>query len=381
MKKLILPTLLLAVLVLIGFRLHSELEPSNASSPAANGLSGRPAMLVGTAEARPHLFVSNLERLGELAPLASVDIMSRVSGRLREVLVERGDPVRMGQLLAVVEDDDLLRQIRRAEAAIAVTRASVSREVATYENLAVQVNRYKKLHAESLISIQELQDLESRLRVSAAQVELAKAQVDQTEASLSELKLQHEQTKVFSPLDGFVSTRFLYPGALVSTSVAIGRVIDVSRVKTLVPVTEGILSEVHVGLQADVKVDAFPSRQYRGQITRISPFLDPETRTADVEIEIDNPSQELKPGMFARVSIEARKPKPSLAINRSALLTRGSLQGVFLLDEELTTRFVPITVGRIQGDFVEVLEGLDEGTRVVTSGAQKLNEGDKVKIS
>ena len=381
MKKLILPTLLLAVLVLIGFRLHSELEPSNASSPAANGRSGRPAMLVGTAEAKPHLFVSNLERLGELAPLASVDVMSRVSGRLQEVLVERGDPVRMGQLLAVVEDDDLLRQIRRAEAAIAVTRASVNREVATYENLAVQVNRYKKLHAESLISIQELQDLESRLRVSAAQVELAKAQVDQTEASLSELKLQHEQTRVFSPLDGFVSTRFLYPGALVSPSVAIVRVIDVSRVKTLVPVTEDILSEVHVGLQADVKVDAFQNQGYRGQITRISPFLDPETRTADVEIEIDNPSQELKPGMFARVSIEARKPKPSLAIDRSALLTRGSLQGVFLLDEELITHFVPITVGRMQDDFVEVLEGLSEGTRVVTSGAQKLNEGDKVTIS
>lgn len=373
--------MLLAVLVLIGFRLHSELEPSNASSPAANGRSGRPAMLVGTAEARPHLFVSNLERLGELAPLASVDVMSRVSGRLQEVLVERGDPVRMGQLLAVVEDDDLLRQIRRAEAAIAVTRASVSREVATYENLAVQVNRYKKLHAESLISIQELQDLESRLRVSAAQVELAKAQVDQTEASLSELKLQHEQTRVFSPLDGFVSTRFLYPGALVSPSVAIVRVIDDSRVKTLVPVTEDILSEVHVGLQADVKVDAFQNQGYRGQITRISPFLDPETRTADVEIEIDNPSQELKPGMFARVSIEARKPKPSLAIDRSALLTRGSLQGVFLLDEELITHFVPITVGRMQDDFVEVLEGLSEGTRVVTSGAQKLNEGDKVTIS
>jgi Cu(I)/Ag(I) efflux system membrane fusion protein len=128
-------------------------------------------------------------------------------------------------------------------------------------------------------------------------------------------------------------------------------------------------------------VDAFPNQEYRGQITRISPFLDPETRTADVEIEVDNPSQELKPGMFARVSIEARKPKPSLAIDRSALLTRGSLQGVFLLDEGLITHFVPITVGRMQDDFVEVLDGLSEGTRVVTSGAQKLNEGDRVTIS
>jgi len=122
MKKLVLPLLLLAVLVLVGLRLYSELVQSNASTPAANGLSGRPAMLVGTADAGPHLFVSNLERLGELAPLASVDIMSRVSGRLQEVLVERGDPVRMGQLLAVVEDDDLLRQIRRAEAALRASR-------------------------------------------------------------------------------------------------------------------------------------------------------------------------------------------------------------------------------------------------------------------
>jgi Cu(I)/Ag(I) efflux system membrane fusion protein len=128
-------------------------------------------------------------------------------------------------------------------------------------------------------------------------------------------------------------------------------------------------------------VDAFPDRRFRGQITRISPFFDPDTRTTDVEIEVENTSGLLKPGMFARVSVETGTPQPSLAIPRSALLTRGTEKGVFLLDDATSTVFRRVRIGRIQDDFVEILEGLEEGTVVVTSGAQKLNEGDKVKIT
>ncbi len=365
----------------VGFRLYEELS-SGAASPAGGDPSmARSVMLVEMAEAQNHTFQSSLEILGELRPLASVDVMSRVSGRLRELSVERGDRVKKGQLLAVVDDEDILQQIRRAEASISVAEAGVSREQASTDNLEIQVRRYQRLHSESLISTQELEDIESRFRVAKAQLELAKAQVEQARASLRELRIQQEQTRVYSPLNGFTGSRYLDPGALVSPSVPIVSVIDMSRVKTVVPIAEGLLSRVSVGQAGEVTVDAYPDRQYRGRVTRISPFLNPDTRSADVEIEIANEREELRPGMFARVAIESGQPQLSLAIPRSALLTRGTEKGVFLLSPDLVTHYQPIQIGRIQGEYVEVLGGLEPGTRVVTSGAQKLNEGDKVKLS
>jgi RND family efflux transporter MFP subunit len=380
MKKIILIIALAAILGLVGVRLYDELAPGASSSSNTPDLPQRPTMLVETANAQPHLFHSRLEILGELLPWASVNVMSKISGRLEKVLVERGDPVRQGQLLAVVDDEGLQQLIRRAEASIGVARAAVNREQASFENLEVQVERYRQLHAESLISIQELQDLESRLRAATAQVALAEAQVAQAEASLNDLKVQQGYSKVHSPLAGFTGTRFLDPGALVNPNLPIVSVIDVSRLKTVVPVPEVAIKDVRIGLSAEVTVDAYSGRKYFGRITRISPLLDSDTRTGDIEIVINNQSGELKPGMLARVSIEASQPQSVLAIPRGALLTRGFDKGVFVLTDELTTHYRSIRIGRIQGDQVEVLEGLEPDTPVVASGAQKLNEGDKVRL-
>jgi len=146
-------------------------------------------------------------------------------------------------------------------------------------------------------------------------------------------------------------------------------------------VPERALPSLRAGLPSTIGVDAVPGRSYRGSITRLSPFLNPETRTADIEIEIPNPEQTLKPGMFARVHIDVNTSQESLAVPRAALLTRGDQKGVYLLTPDLRTVFQPVGAGRVQGDYVEILDGLSAGMRVVTTGAQSLNEGDTVKVS
>ncbi|MBI4456438.1 MAG: efflux RND transporter periplasmic adaptor subunit [Acidobacteria bacterium] len=383
-RKLVLILIAGVFVSLLGFRLYQEWSEDDRvganTRVAARPGGGSPSLLVETATVQPHIFESKLEVMGELKPQAAVEVMSRISGRLQQVLVDRGQSVHMGELLAVVEDADLQQQIRRAQAAIAVAHAAESRETATYENLQAQLQRYRKLHEESLISIQDLQDLESRSRVAHSQVELAAAQVEQAEASLHELKIQQEQTRIYSPLSGAVGTRYLEPGALVSPGVAILSILNLDRVKTVVPVIESSLHAVRRGQPAEVVVDADPSRIYRGTVTRISPFLNPETRSADIEIEIPNVEWRLKPGMFARVRIDVNVSQQALAIPRSALLTRGSEKGVYLLSERMAAVFQPIQTGQIQGDFVEVLSGLETNTRIITTGAQNVNEGDQVRL-
>ena len=398
MKKLLLGLTVAVFLSFLGLRLYQELSVEGAAGPGSGGPGGnyaggpmgfeggrgpgaRPVLLTETAAAAPYQFAGSLEVLGELQPQAEVEVMSRISGRLQQVFGDTGQPVLKGDLLAVVDDVDLQQQIRRAEASIAVARAGVNREEVTYRNLLVQVRRYQNLHEEALISTQELEDIESRLGVSEAQLELARAQVVQAEASLEELKTQQEQTRVYSPLTGFVGARHLDPGALVSGSVPIFSVLNVDRVKTIVPIAEHDLSRVRPGLEARVTVDAYPGRVHEGTITRISPSLNSETRTADVEIEIDNSDHALKPGMFARVRISSAADRTALGVPRSALLTQGGQQGVYLLSEGMTVTFNPIRVGRVTGEMVEVISGLEEGTEVVTSGAQSLNEGDLVQLA
>ena len=385
MKKFLLIIVVGVFLSALGFRLYQELgggEVAAGGRPPGSGRpsgGGRPPMLVDTAQVEPHQFETTLEVLGELKPQAEVNVMSRISGRLQQVLVDRGDPVQEGQLLAVVDDIELRQQIIRSEAATAVARAGVNREEATYRNLLLQVKRFQDLHEEALISTQELEDLESRLFVAEAQRELAKAQVQQAEASLRELGIQQEQTRIYSPLNGFVGTRYLDPGALVSPSVSILSVLDVDRVKTVVPVVESAIQRVRVGLPAEIIVDAYPDRIYEGTVTRITPFLNPETRSVDVEIEIANSDNTLKPGMFARVKIDAKITRDALSIPRSALLTRGSQKGVYLLTEDMAAVFQVIEIGQIKGNVVEVVEGLEEGVEVVNAGASNLNEGDRVR--
>ena len=379
MKKLIFAVVMLGLLSLLGLRVYQELSARAAADQDSRGRRGGPAQLVGTATAEPYTFETNLEVLGELRPLAVVEVMSRISGRLREVLVDRGEPVREEQLLAVVDDADLLQQIERAEAAVAVANAAVLRESASHDNLEAQVARFRDLYEESLIAKQDLENLVSRSRVSEAQMELARAQVRQAEASLSEYRIQHDRTRIYSPLTGFVGFRHLEPGALVSPSVPIVSVLDLARVKTVVPVSEGAIDRIRVGLPSEVTVDAYPDRTYRGTITRVSPFLNPETRSADIEIEIANRDGSLKPGMFARVRIDARIARTVLAIPRAALLTRGERKGVFFITKDQSTAFQEIQIGRIEGEVVEVLGGLQEGAQVVTTGAQNLNDGDKVR--
>ena len=199
------------------------------TSPAA-GPFGRggpfggeaPSLLVDMAEVQTHRFETTLEILGELEPQAEGG--RDVSGQ-RSSAAGFGGARRGGSrkdscwpwwtMLTCSSRPTVPRRL------LPLHRAGVSREQATSRNLLIQVERYRDLHREALISTQEMEELESRVSVAQAQLELAMAQVQQAEASLNELRVQQEQTQIYSPLEGFVGTRYLDPGALVSPSVSI----------------------------------------------------------------------------------------------------------------------------------------------------------------
>lgn len=375
-KKLILFLLATALAVFVSYRVAEALKNRDNAGPGAS--RGRPAVTVQAVTVESHTFNESVDLMGELRPQARVDILPRTSGRLRSVLVEKGDRVARGRLLAEIDDEELQQQAVRGEATLRVAEATLRQQETNLQHLMAQQARLEQLYDAQLISLQDVEDVRTRVEAARAQKELAEAQISQVRAEMAETKIQLEQTRLYSPLSGFVGERFLDPGAMVSASTPILTVIDLSQLKTVAGAPENQLRHLRPGLKGRVMVDAYPDERFDGIISRISPLLDPATRSAEVEIIIPNPGFLLKAGMFARVQILVRSTD-SLAVPRESLVTRGERSGVFLV-EDGTVRFADIRTGLAQNGRLQVLAGLNAGDTVVRAGAQFLNEGDTVRV-
>jgi hypothetical protein len=186
---------------------------------------------------------------------------------------------------------------------------------------------------------------------------------------------------VTSPVNGFVARRAVDPGASVSPNVPVVDVVDITQVRLVVNVVEKDLKDLHPGDAAQTEVDAYPGEMFKGRIARLSPVLDPSTRTAQLEIEIPNPDYRLKPGMYARVSIITNTKKDALVVPTNAVADLGGRRGVFIPQPDNTAIFRTIQLGSEQGDVIEIADGLNEGDRIITTGATALRDGDRIVLS
>jgi hypothetical protein len=177
-----------------------------------------------------------------------------------------------------------------------------------------------------------------------------------------------------------VARRAADPGAFVSNNAPIVDVVDISKVRLVVNVIEKDLRQIGDGDSAMVEVDAFPGERFGGRIARVSPVLDPATRTASVEIEIPNGDYRLKPGMYARVGIVTDAHPNAVVVPTNALVDVNGTRGVYLAVDNLAA-FRPVKTG-IEGPLrTEVLDGVAEGDRIVTTGAAGLRDGDPIVLA
>jgi RND family efflux transporter MFP subunit len=318
--------------------------------------------------------------VGNLIGLATVELVPKVSGRLETVAVRLGDRVSRGQLIARVEDQEILEQVKQAQASYEVGAATIRQREADLRLAQTNLDRSRNLYERQLIPRQTFDDTDARYQAATAQLDLARAQFSQAGARLDELKINLANTAIVSPVSGFIGKRSLDPGAWVTPSSAFISVVDISLVRLVANVVEKDLRRISKGMPADVTVDAFPGEQFKGRIANIAPVLDPATRTAQIEVEIDNQAFRLKPGMYAKVDFTVDRRANTLVVPANAIVTVNGKQGVFLPDEGDVAKFQEITVGMMQPDRVEIEAGLAEGTQVVTTGAGALREGDRIVL-
>ncbi len=348
--------------------------------PGGGGFARAP-MTVELGTATRGDVAAHLTVVGNLIGLQTVDIAPRTGGRLLSVNVQLGDRVQRGQVLAKVEDREIVEQVRAAEASQEVAKATIRQREADLKVAELNFERSKNLFARQLLAKQALDDAESRYMAAVAQTDLSRAQLSQNDARLQELRINLQHTSVTSPVDGYVGKRNVDPGAMVNTNTAIASVVDISRLRLVVNVVEKDLRLVNAGDAADVEVDAYPGDKFSGKIARVAPVLDPATRTATMEVEIPNADHKLKPGMYARINLTVEERKNAIVAPKNAVIDFENKRGVWMPNDQRRATFVPVTLG-IEGPLqVEILSGLKEGDRFVTTGAGAVRNNDQLLVA
>jgi len=324
---------------------------------------------------------TQIEVVGNLIGAATIEALPKIAGRLETVNVRLGDRVSRGQTIAKLDDREIVEQVKQQKAAYDVSAATVKQREALLKQAQTNLDRSRNLLERQLIPRQTFDDIESSFQASLAQLDLAKAQFEQSRARLDELNINLSNTVIPSPVSGFIGKRALDPGAWVTTNSSFVSVVDIATVRLVANVVEKDLRHVTPGLHAVVEVDAYPGEKFTGKVGHVSPVLDPATRTGQIEVEISNPEFRLKPGMYAKVSFTVDKRDKLLVIPLTALADVGGNRGVFLATQGKqgdVARFKQVEVGLMDRNLVEVSAGLSEGDQVVSTGAAALRDGDRI---
>jgi len=324
----------------------------SSTDQAAASVRRQTATLVRVEAPKREAIVHALQLTGDMVPIQQAQVFARVYGNLESIKADMGDFVKEDQLLAVVDTTELAQQYRQA--------------AATFTNDSAVYERSKMLLDRNLIAQQDYDNATANMKVAAANLDAARTKL--------------EYAKITAPFSGYITRRFLDPGALLtSTNATLFNLMDVEVMKIIVNVLEKDIPSIRLGTKAVITVDAYPDKQFDGSIARISGAVDLSTRTMPIEIDIPNRDHLLKPGMFARVALIIGDQQNALTVPTMALLKDPTGYYVFVADKGVARR-KSITVGAEQNSRTEILSGLDENDNIITTGQQFARDNGPVTV-
>lgn len=290
---------------------------------------------------------------GTVTPIRTVGVNAQLGGALLAVLVQEGDTVPEGRVLARIDDRELQSQLRSAEAAYEVAASALER-------------------AEQLIARQVITQPEYERDRTA--FEAARSQRDQllTRVGFAEVR---------APVSGVITEKNVEAGDVVGANTRLFNMADISTMVVRVSVSELDVVEMAPGQVVTVTLDAYPGERLSGRIRRIFPAADPGTRLVPVEVEITGAESRrlARPGFLARVTFGLDPHSGALLIPAEAVVSRPGGQGIFVVTEAGTVAFRSITTGSTQAGRVEVVSGVSAGERVVVAGANQLRDGGMIR--
>ncbi len=306
-----------------------------------------------------------LDTIGSLLPNEEVIISSEVDGILKNIRVDEGTPVAKGMVLALVNDTDYRLGAANASAALKQAEANLA-------NLKIEFKRKEALFKEELVTMQQFDDVSTRLTVAGQELDRAKVALSLTREKLG-------KATIASPIKGIVQEKKVTSGDFIRGGMPILTIVQIDPLKLSLTITEKDVGAIKTGQDVIFTVDSFPDREFNGKLSVIYPSLDERTRSLKAEATVTNPSLELKPGFFAKVKVYTGSARQAVVIPATSILYEGTRVRVFLQEGGIAReRFLKI--GDKYEDMVEVLEGLTGGESLIVVGQNNLSDGVKINV-
>ena len=341
---------LVAVVALIGWVLTNNKKNNEAKTAVAAQTSSD--VVVRTYTVQKRSVEQDFGVNGNFAPDRQMNYAAENSGRVVNVLVDEGSRVSRGQTLAIIDAGTLSIDLESAQA--------------TLQNAVRDRERYENAFKTGGVTQQQLD--QARLAVENAQ------------ARVSQSRIRVGDANVRSSINGVVNKRYIEPGAYVSPGTQLFELVEVSKLKLDVSVNESQVAQLKVGNTVEVKASVFPDKTFKGRISFIAAKSD-ASLNFPVEIEIANTAgNQLKAGMYGTAIFDFPAQAPVVIVPRSAFVGSVSSNQLFIVEAQNQARIRKVIAGRVIGDQVEVLQGLNDGDIVITSGQINLNEGSKVSV-
>ncbi|OOV19651.1 efflux RND transporter periplasmic adaptor subunit [Flavobacterium cheongpyeongense] len=295
-------------------------------------------------------FVAN----GNFAPTQELTFAAEKSGKVISVLVKEGDYVRVGQNLLTMRGD--------------VINVSAQQAQAVYQNAKSDFSRYENAFKTGGVTKQQLDQ--------------AKLALTNAESNLKQANINVGDTKVKAPINGFINKKYIEPGSILTgmPATALFDIVNTSKLKLTVTVNENQVASLKKGDNINVTASVYPDKTFSGKITFIAAKAD-ETLSFPVEIEIaNNSNNDLKAGMYGTANFASKQQKQNLmVVPRNAFVGSVSSNEIFVV-ENGKAKLRKVTAGRILGDKVEIINGLSDGEKVITTGQINLQDGNTVEI-
>lgn len=320
-----------------------------------------------------------LEAIGTVRATQSSQIASQTMGTIREIRAREGDLVQAGQILATIDDSQPRAAVEQATAAVSAAEKEFSAADSEFALSESTLKRYQQLFDKKSLSPQEFDEIKTRSQSAEARREVARAGVAQANAALTQARTSLGYTLIHAPFAGVVTEKKADAGSLASPGSPLFTVEGTRNYRLEVSVDESDIRKVRTGERVSLSLEALGNAEMSGKVEQIVPTADSGSRNFIVKIGLPA-DPNLRSGMFGRAyfSLGARQ---ALLIPRTAIIERGQLHGVFAIDANHVAGMRYVMLGKLIGQQMEVLSGLQDGETIVAAAGTRELAGKQITVT
>ncbi|MCX5806995.1 MAG: efflux RND transporter periplasmic adaptor subunit [Proteobacteria bacterium] len=332
-----------------------------------------------------------LNASGYVVPQRKAAVASKITGKILSLHVEEGSKVKKGEVIAKLENDDIVALEKQAAANLEAARSNLEQYKAELKDAGINFTREKNLLEKEFTTKASYDSAEARYKKAAAAVTGGEASVKSYAAALENTRVTLGYATIRAPFDAIVLTKnadigdIITPlGAAANAKAAVVTIADMDSLQVEADVSESNLEKIRVGQPCEIQLDAFPDSRFRGIIHMIVPTADRSKATVMVKVRFIGKDIRILPEMSAKVaflskSVSEADEKPRTLIGNKAIVELSGKKMVFLVKGNSVTQ-TPVTTGRTFGEMIEITNGINAGDKIVTTPSNKLRNGSKIKV-